>query len=115
MWIYLNNAFLSVVQHKDDPSLLHVRARKSGDIDTVFPDAVVTITPHGDYRYRTSVSREKMAVALLHAAHTINYTNFKSSIPHKDRARHSAYMGCWSAMLQWQGQEAPDVQISADF
>jgi len=39
MWIYMNNAFLSIVQDDDVPGMLLVRARRSGDIESVFPDA----------------------------------------------------------------------------
>jgi len=95
MWIYLNNSFLSVVQHKDNPKLLHVRARKKGDIEAVFHQARVTHTPSGDYKYRTNMGREVMARAMRSQLIALQYTNFKNSV--KDPERKMAYMDTWSA------------------
>ncbi len=61
MWVYLNNSFLSIVENKDDSKLLHVRARREGDIEAVFPDVDVLATPSGDYKYRTDIERETIA------------------------------------------------------
>jgi hypothetical protein len=33
----------------------------------------------------------------------LNYGNFKSSV--KDRQRHDAYMGVWSAMFEYQNRQ----------
>jgi hypothetical protein len=95
MWIYLNNSFLSIVQNFEDPALLHVRARKEGDIEEVFPDAEVTVTPGGDYRYRTDLPREAVAQVIAENVNRIHYTNFKNSVD--DAKRHNVYMDLWSA------------------
>lgn len=94
MWIYLNNSFLSIVQHKDDPNILHVRARKESDIEAVFPDAVVKHTPSGDYKYRTDIERETVAQVIAQSVTGIDYTNFKNSVD--DQQRHDVYMQLWS-------------------
>lgn len=39
MWIFRNDAMLSVVENWDDPTLLLVRSRQHGDIEKVFPNA----------------------------------------------------------------------------
>ena len=36
MWVFLSDAFLSIVAHRDDPDALLVRARRQGDIECVF-------------------------------------------------------------------------------
>lgn len=95
MWIYLNNSFLSIVQNREDAALLHVRARKKGDIEAVFPDAKVTATPFGDYTFRADLPRAEVADALVKQAMTLTYSNFKNSV--KDRQRQDVYMDIWSA------------------
>jgi hypothetical protein len=95
MWIYLNSSFLSIVENSEDPSMLHVRARREGDIEEVFPDSNVTETPDGDYKYRTDLSRDDVAEAIARNINGINYTNFKNSID--DEVRHDVYMDLWSA------------------
>lgn len=44
MWICLNDAFLSIVAHRDKPGVLLVRARRPGDIERTFPG----VTTHQD-------------------------------------------------------------------
>ena len=100
MWIFMSNSFLSVVQNKDDATLLHVRARKRDDLKLLFPQAFITKTPDGDYPFRCDVGREVFAQALVNEIDQIDYTNFKASV--KDRRRHDAYMDVWTAMRSWQ-------------
>ena len=40
MWIQFNNAFLSIVENRDNKLELFVRARVKGDIEKIFPDAL---------------------------------------------------------------------------
>ena len=94
MWIYLNNSFLSIVENKDSWKLLHVRARKEGDIEAIFPDAEVLSTPSDDYKYRTDISRVTVCNTISDELLNIGYTNFKNSID--DLQRHDVYMRLWS-------------------
>jgi hypothetical protein len=96
MWIFLSNSFISVVQKPGDKDMLTVRARLEGDIERVFPDAKVQANKGTDYKYRAKVAREVVAKALHYQAMSVSYPNFKSTV--KDRKRHDAYMGVWSAM-----------------
>ena len=101
MWIFLNNSFLSVVaDRRSNRETLLVRARCEGDIERVFPDAVVEHTPSADYAYRTDVRRSTLASALSRAVENIDYWNFKDSVLEDDR--HDAYFRCWSAMFALQ-------------
>lgn len=106
MWIFLSDAFLSVVADKDDPSgpRLLVRSRREGDIERVFPEAEVATTPGADYRFRAWLPRERVAAVLTQQVENLAYTNFKSSI--RDHAYHAAAMGAWSVMHRYQGQQA---------
>lgn len=100
MWIFTSNSFLSVVEHNEEPSLLHVRGRIAGDIESVFPGADVIETPSADYHYRTSLPREKVAEAVSRMAREIDYDNFKNSVD--DAERRDDYIKVWEVM--WQAQ-----------
>lgn len=100
MWIFLNDAFLSIVDKGGDGSTLLVRARREGDIERVFMKTEVELTPHNDYRFRARIDRETVALAMAEAVRAITYGNFKGSV--KEHARHDAYMEVWSAMHDFQ-------------
>jgi hypothetical protein len=102
MWIFLNNAFLSIVDKDGDGTTLLVRARREGDIERVFPDASVQITPRNDYRFRARINRESVALAVAESVRGITYGNFKGSV--RDCHRHDAYMDVWEVMNRYQSQ-----------
>ncbi len=75
-----------------------MRARVQGDIERVFPDAVVTTTPDADYRFRAALPREVVSKAIAEQIKRIGYPNFKSSV--KEADRHDACMAVWGFMHQ---------------
>jgi len=105
MWVFLNNAFLSIVAHREEPNMLMVRSRMAGDIEKTFPDAEVIRTDAADYRYRTTIQRRRVEEVMLNIVHNIGYDNFKSSIPAHETGRHDAYLDVWSVMLRYQHKE----------
>lgn len=110
MWVYLTDALLSIVAHRDRPADLLVRARFDGDIEAVFPDAVVSETPAADYRFRATLPREVVARAIAERAAAIDYPNFKATLPHRTRAdlaRADAYHAAHSAALAAQDKAPP--------
>ena len=61
-WLCFNDAFLSVVNHRDDKNMLVVRARRREHLTNVFgKDAQITVTPERDYKYRVIAERKKVA------------------------------------------------------
>lgn len=96
MWICLNNSFLSVVSKDCAADELLVRARRAGDIERVFPTAVVRQSPTNDYRYRAVVKRDTVAAAMVAAVKDLDYDNFKDSVD--DHALHDAYSAVWGVM-----------------
>lgn len=96
MWVFLNNAFLSIVEHYDDPNILLVRARLQEDINRAFPEAEVVSNAGTDYKYRAFIPRDEVAEALRVQVLAINYTNFKGSVLEKERS--DAYMRVWYDM-----------------
>jgi hypothetical protein len=101
--VFLSDAFLSVVAHREQPGTLLVRARRAGDIEAVFPQATVRCTPRADYRYRAELPAADVAQALAERAGGIDYPNFKSSV--RDPRRHAAYADVWLAMRQVQDRD----------
>ena len=55
MWIQFNNAFLSIVENRDNKLELLVRARIKGDIEKIFPEADVFEDDSADYKYRAFI------------------------------------------------------------
>lgn len=104
MWVFTSNSFLSIVEHDQDPGLLHVRARFSGDIEAVFPSADVSETPQADYRFRASLPRERVEEAMARLTREIDYDNFKNSVEDADRRDH--YIKVWEAMWRAQHRES---------
>lgn len=102
MWIFLSNAFVSVVADRRDRTRLLVRARLAEDLARVFPDADVAETPAADYRFRASVPRAQVANAIARQVRAIRYDNFKGSVPVGDDERHDAYLGVWGVMHRLQ-------------
>ena len=103
MWIFLNNAFLSIVDKGGDGTTLLVRARRKGDIERLFPEALVERTPRNDYRYRARIDRDTVAQTIAESLRAITYGNFKDTVEEADR--HDAYMGVWQIMHRYQQRE----------
>lgn len=59
MWIMLNNAFLSIVENRNNKDELLVRARIEGDIERVFPEADSFQDEQADYKYRPMFYEKK--------------------------------------------------------
>jgi hypothetical protein len=100
MWIFQNRSFLSIVQNRDDPNTLLVRARVAGHIQQVFPEAKVFTDPKADYLYRALIGRKAVAQAVAATVEKIDYDNFKDSVD--DDHLHVAYMKVWSTMEKLQ-------------
>jgi len=94
MWIFPNDAALSIVKDRSDPARLMVRARVVGDIERIFPSAHET--EEADYRYRASILRSDVSATLAQRAESIDYDNFKNSC---DTPRHDAYLNVWESWM----------------
>ena len=110
MWIYLNNAHISIVEtpDKDKPKFddigrkyLSVRARSVEDLKRFarVNDEDITVTPDRDYACRTFLPRHRVAGLLFESTCDIDYTNFKGSIDADDTDRHRWYGSVWSEGL----------------
>jgi hypothetical protein len=106
MWIFLNNAFVSIVD-KGDPTgkTLLVRSRRRVDLARAFPAADIVAGTGTDYRYRARIDRAEVAARFAQAVQDIRYGNFKSGVKESDR--HDTYMEVWDAMYRFQKAEKP--------
>jgi hypothetical protein len=103
MWIFLNDAFLSAVQHRDEPDNLMVRARRREDLVRVFGEqAAIVELANADYPFRVTVPKAGLAALLARRVEAIDYDNFKDSVP--EPGRHDAYLAVWSAMRRFQSR-----------
>jgi len=100
MWVFTNQAFLSIVADRYDPDRLLVRGRFPDDIKAVFPDADIMETPDADYRFRAFLPRNTVAARLADIVSDIDYPNFKGSV--KQHWRHDLYMKVWRILFSAQ-------------
>lgn len=112
MWIFLNDAFLSIVAPPKEEGMLLVRARARGDIERVFPHADVIQLPNRDYDYRALVPRIQVAQAMARQVMGIDYGNFKNSVA--EDCRHDAYASVWGVMFNFQRMLNGDTPAKAD-
>ncbi|EBA6160817.1 hypothetical protein BIW22_24835 [Salmonella enterica] len=96
MWFFGSDAFLSVVQHKSNPAILVVRARRPGHIEKMFPDVEVLTLDGRDYQFRAELPREVVAARMAQYVMEMTATNFKDSV--KDKVYHDACYGVWGCM-----------------
>ena len=111
MWVFRNDAFVSLVQDRDMPDQLWARARVKGHLEAFFAGTIdpkdIIETVDADYRFRIVVEREFVVAVMRAAVDTINYDNFKKSIPQtaKGDRYHDALLKVWSAMHALQQRE----------
>jgi hypothetical protein len=96
MWVFCNDAFVSIVDNNEFPDHLTVRARFKEHIKNLFPEAVVVSLEKRDYQYRAYIRRERVAQVMFEKVMAIDYVNFKDSIT--DPVYHAGCADVWSAM-----------------
>jgi hypothetical protein len=110
MWLFTTDGFYSAVQHRDDPGLLMVRARKEVDLvnlrKALTPTGITLVihhTPDADYAYRMVVPRTTWVRYLTHATMELDYPNFKDAVAQRQGLeRADIYHDVWSVMWEFQ-------------
>lgn len=123
MWVFLNDAFFSIVDEKakqakfgvkpakrkiNDRDILVVRARRKGDIERVFSQHMklydrkleVTESAVTDYQFRARIPRGVVKEVMVAEVQRITYGNFKDSVAEDDL--HHAYSSVWGVMYRLQ-------------
>jgi hypothetical protein len=96
--------FYSVVEHRDQPGNLLIRARVRGDLENLEPliDGLQILdTPEGDYGYRATITRADWQAAVAVMASEVTYPNVKDAVV--DDHRHDVYANAWLALRDLQG------------
>lgn len=103
MWIFMNDAFFSVVKNRNDENGVVVRARVKGDLETVFgSNHDVTESSDSDYRFRMFLDQSYVSGVIAKRVDEIDYDNFKNSIDKRDHERKGYYTRVWTVMYDWQ-------------
>jgi hypothetical protein len=110
MWVFTQHGFLSIVQSREDPKVVMVRARDRKSLEqfrqasteaSVVPEVIEALpileSKGTDYRYRIICHRDVVARYLAAEAKTIDYPNFKDRVT-KTRGNqwHDVLLGIWS-------------------
>ncbi|UIS74613.1 hypothetical protein [Morganella phage Mecenats66] len=99
MWIFTSNGMISAVcQNKK----MVIRAREKNALMSFIPGHEIIVIPNRDYMYRVIVSRAQFMEALITAGESIDYPNFKDSIPAHLYQYHNACHQVWSVMAKTQ-------------
>ena len=99
MWVFVNDSFVSIVEHDSDATLLQVRARRKVDIKNflgkeIIPTEIIE-TPSADYSFRVFLPRFEVARIVSNKIAQIDYGNFKNSI--EDDALHDMAAEVWQS------------------
>ena len=76
MYVFTDNAFLSIVAHEFDERLLEVRGQYAGDIERTFPEAEVAYNPGAEFPYATAVGRDRVAERIALRVQHVGYRSF---------------------------------------
>ena len=107
MWLSTTDGFYSAVHDTYcNEGELMIRARVIDDLERLLEktgiDANILVIKNADYRYRVKLTTQQWSDYVAQEASSINYDNFKNTIPVDDHERSSAYMKCWEAMYLFQ-------------
>jgi len=111
MWIFNLDGFFSVVEHRDHPSMVMIRARYQEDLKNVARKigGFIRCTPDHDYPYRMTCPKERWVVYMADSAAKIDYGNFKdAALRNADDQRIAQYHEVWATMSGLIGDSWPD-------
>ena len=100
MWFCFNDGFISAVQHRDEPDMLVVRARRRDILGNLFPEHKVIVGGSTDYNYRVFIGKEDFSAVVAKRIQAIDYSNFKNSV--EDDDLHALYADFWQLHYAYQ-------------
>lgn len=82
MWIFTDTGFVSAVTHRDDSSLMMVRARDKESLNELhkMSGEKLQTTVNADYPYRITVSKELLKEWMSSRIDAADYDNYKSRV-----------------------------------
>jgi len=82
MWLFTKNSFVSIVQHREQPDDVLVRARVKKHLVRIFPEMAEEIwhDNEADYPWRLIVSKQALAGRVsAYILQSLDYDNFKAA------------------------------------
>lgn len=103
MWIASTDGFISIVQHRELPDMLMVRARVRKDLLSLFKEEQIIETLDADYRFRVLVPKKEMAVLVAQKILDLDYPNFKSKVARipSQKDKLTVYHEIWGVMWEY--------------
>lgn len=111
MWLYLPDAFLSLVADHDTAMLL-VRAHVRGDIERVFHGVAAEETPADEYRFHAVIDRQIVADVIAGRLLSIDYDSHRAAVT--DDERHAVYLDVWLDTREGFGSTEPQRAARAN-
>jgi len=110
MWILSDRGFVSIVEDRQDPGRLLVRARREGDLEAFLdclpdlrPEDKPVHTPDADYAWRVSLPRPMVSATLVKLASEVDYDNFKDAVAARQGySRSRLYHDVWAILRRLQ-------------
>lgn len=100
MWIFTQDAYLTISQDENQRERFMIRARVAGDIEKLFPKAQVIRMDDADFLFRAFIPKRRVIEVLSRAIGNIEYTSFKGGV--KDKCRAWYYAQVWAIMAAMQ-------------
>ena len=100
MWLFTKNSFISVVQHRQQPDNVLVRARVRKHLEKLFPHRGKEIyaDSSADYKYRLLISKRELSeVVSDYILCGLDYDNFKAAQGRDDPAWARFLSTVWAA------------------
>ena len=92
MWLFTLSSFVSVVRHRDDKTILLVRARRRDDlVELLGPkwERQIINNPQADYRWRVMIPEKTFkSVVSRYITKRLDYDNFKTAQKQDPRFSH---------------------------
>lgn len=118
MWVYTTKGFFSIVEDRDNPDQVIIRARLKKDIDNlkrIFDSLKlrakkIAVNSRADYRYRFTADRMDWITVMIRLMVGLHYANFKDAVYDTESGemkekRHETYLNIWMTMRELQDLE----------
>jgi hypothetical protein len=118
MWIFTTKGFFSIVETKEDPDQVLIRARIKKDIQNMkdlfdalgLKSTKILVGSGSDYKYRFTADRMDWIAAMTRLMLDLRYNNFKDAVYESDshemrERRRDAYFDIWAITRNLQSVE----------
>lgn len=99
MWVLTRGSFLAFAEHRDDSTLILIRARRSEDILRMFPEAEIESHPTGGYPFHATISRDTAALRVANHIQELDYPDFTAAV--HEPGRREAYRAASTFLESW--------------